>query len=92
MKKALRPIIKVIQAKYKRRQKLIKGKDEKRLIFNLNLIEKLKNKRKKINLKHGSTNMEKIRLLYVKLILILTEKNNEIKYSSTPKEIKKDLH
>jgi len=82
-------IKKVIQFKYNKK-KYIKGKDEKQFIFNFDLIEKFKNRRRKLDLKHSKSNMEMIRLLYIKLILILTAKDKEVKYSYTPKEVRKN--
>ena len=92
--KVFRPIIDKIKERYARRRKFVKGSDEKRLVFNFNIIEKLKNKlklRKKLDLKHGASNIEKIRLLYIKFILILIENHYKVKYSHTPREIKIDL-
>lgn len=89
-RKLFRPILNKIRELHNRRRKFIKGTDEEKIIFNLNIIDKLKDKfrlREKLKLKHGDSNAEKIRLLYIKLILLL-EKDYVIKYSYTPKEIK----
>ena len=94
VKRLLKPIIEKFRERYRRKQKFVKGRDENKIVFNFNIIEKLKNKlqlRKKLDLKHVSSNAEKIRLLYIKFILKLIQKNNAIKYSSTPKEIKNDV-
>jgi len=86
----IKPIKKILQFKFKPKKKYMKGKDEKQFIFNFDLIEKFKTRRRKLDLKHSKSNMERIRLLYIKLILILTEKDKEVKYSYTPKEVKKN--
>ena len=93
LKRLFKPIIDKI-SENRRRKNFIKGSDESKFIFNLEIIDKLKNKlklRKKLDLKSSSSNAEKIRLLYIKFILILTGKNYKIKYSYTPKEIKDSL-
>ena len=94
--KVIKPIRDKLSERYNRKRKFIKGSDENKFIlnFNLNIIDKLKNKlrlRQKLDLKQNSSNREKIKLLYIKLILILTEKNYQIRYSHTPKEIKDNL-
>lgn len=94
VKKALGPIIAKIREISGRKRRFAKGEDEKKLVFNFNIIEKLKNKlklRKKPDLKHSSSNMEKIRLLYIKLILKLIERHYKFKYSHTPEEIKNGI-
>jgi hypothetical protein len=94
LKKTFGPILNKIREMSGRRRRFVRGSDEKRLVFNFNIIEKLKNKlklRKKLDLKHSSSNIEKIKLLYIKLILTLMEKHHKVKYSHTPKEIKNNL-
>ena len=96
LSKIFKPVLDKVQKTLARRRKFIKGIDEKNLIWNgnLNIISKLKNKlksRKKLDFKHSASHMEKIRLLYIKLILILLKKNHKIKYSYTVKEIKDNL-
>jgi len=94
--KIFKPYLDKIREKLAKGRKFVKGSDEKNLIwnFNLNIVNRLKNKlklRKKLDFRHSSSNAEKIRLLYIKLILTLREKHHKIKYSSTPKEIKENL-
>jgi hypothetical protein len=94
IKKALAPIIAKIRERYSRKKNFAKGSDEKKLIFNFGILDKIKNRFKsriKLSLKNASSNMEKIRLLYIKYILLLSEKHHKIKHSHTPKELKTDL-
>lgn len=89
------PIRNKLRERYNRKQKFLKGVDESKLIFNFNIIDKLKNKlklRQKLNFNHSTSNIEKIRLLYIKLVLTLIEKDYEIRYSHTPREIKSNTN
>ena len=93
LKKALAPIIAKIRGRHGRR-KFVRGSDEKRLVFNFGIMDKLKDRlkpRKKTSLKNISSNAEKIRLLYIRLILTLIDRHYRVKHSHTPKELKTDL-
>ncbi|MCL2772861.1 MAG: hypothetical protein FWD71_05885 [Oscillospiraceae bacterium] len=94
-KRVFKPILKKIEEIRSRKRKFIRGSDESKFILHFNVIDKLKNKlklRQKLDFKHAQSNSEKIRLLYIRLILILTGKNYKIRYSYTPKEINDSLN
>lgn len=89
------PIRNKLRERYNRKRKYIKGSDESKLILNFSIIDKIKNKfklRQKLNFKHSVSKVERIRMLYIKLVLTLIEKNYEIRYSHTPREIKSNIN
>jgi hypothetical protein len=94
IKRMFKPFIEKFLERQKRKQKFVRGLDENKIIFDFHVMDRLKNRlkpKKKLDLKHVSSNAEKIKLLYIKFILTLAKKNHAVKYSSTPKEIKNNL-
>ena len=95
--KMFKPLADKIREKLSRGQRFVKGSDESsrlRVNLNLSIIDNIKKRlllREKLNLRRSKSNAETIRLLYIKLILTLTERRHRIKYSHTPSEIKDSL-
>lgn len=94
LRKIFRPAFKKIYEYQSRRKRIVKGKDEREFIFSFNAGKKtrLTMPKEKINLSKCRTNAEKIRALYIKLILKMRRKGDEIRLSETPSEIKASLN
>lgn len=95
IKRLLKPIAKLLIDRYEHRDRLIYGVDERKFIFPKEWLEKLKKQadlREKIRIEDCGSNIETVRMLYVKLILGLKEQGRRIDDSSTPREIKEKLN